>query len=430
MFWALVFSAIANPSICDNTVNLDMEKPVDMCYFQLANLKNEFLICNNIQDDYLKGECYSELASYVTNPQECADLKNPRGNKDFTQLYYDRTVCYTNVAQYTGNLSWCLYAGPKDKEECVENVGKEPVILGEDKENTINQCVERINFSRNECLIKIAKKNQNESICNLLLESPVNINSICLDDVARVKLDGSNCKSIYCVKEVAISQNNQSFCREINNTKYIVNVAELSFDDSYKKSSDEEWRELTSNECFNKIIENLTLEVLQKIKTSNIDSPNDPRLILFALELKDIWRGRIPFDLIYSLLEKKNLNETYRDLLLIDAVGTFEYKQMMDIHTSRRFIQLFKDAVQDEKNNYPILPKTSMLHELTGLHITAEEKGYNPGIGEYKFFLESLKNKYSDPLFSSRLNGEINTINNFYPNISVTEPMKTPKREN
>jgi len=201
----------------------------------------------------------------------------------------------------------------------------------------------------------------------------------------------------------------------------------LSYDNSYK--DEETWRKQAFDECLKTIIQNLTLEEFDKIERSDITDPSDPRLTMYALELKQIWGDKMPYEIIYSKLEEKS-NYSFRDLLLIDAIGTYSYRYSMGIHNSRRFISLFENILGDE--NYPKITRYQMLHELTGLKITAEDLGYinEIEISNYLFFLNSLSSKSQDSEFITRIGREINTLKTFYPDVGVIEPVPAiPKQE-
>lgn len=98
---------------CDKIVYPDTR---DKCYYDIAPVKKDQSICENIQAEHIRDWCYIRVARAKEDPDICERVTEPRGN---------RRKCYVSLAKELQNPDICERIRKKvNKDMCFSEIAK------------------------------------------------------------------------------------------------------------------------------------------------------------------------------------------------------------------------------------------------------------------------------------------------------------------
>lgn len=178
------------------------------CYIQIAETLKDDAICQKISENSKNQECYLKVAVVRQDPSACENILD-RNSGSYS-------ACIREIAYTTLDRSLCVkIQTPYMRSECYDRIAKE--IPSIDFCNSLQG-----NWKAN-CLIYLASKNNDRSLCKLVVEARQEcVDGLCPSKSFPVDPSGTPLfqvpeEDLQCLREIAKATQNLSICYEFNN---------------------------------------------------------------------------------------------------------------------------------------------------------------------------------------------------------------------
>lgn len=189
------------------------------CFSELAGAKKDLTLCDKIDNDYERGQCYSNAlsGSDIVNPQWCEILSDKS----------QKAGCYSMIAINTRERSFC----EKADEILASNIPGQGCHIFDLTSKDISICEEKEDTniglnSKGNCYFEFAMVTTKASLCNKIPSDYQSVKDYCLGNVATRQRDVSICKEISgeqdrnkCYFILGVMNDDSSSCNKILNTE-------------------------------------------------------------------------------------------------------------------------------------------------------------------------------------------------------------------